>query len=87
VEQVASGCPPEVSEFESRWEKDFSLHLVLTRYQTPTSHPIGIGALYPWGKRPEGEARHASPNIVAAKNVWLYTTNPPTPPSPYIFRA
>jgi hypothetical protein len=71
-----------VSEFESRWGKDFSpLHVTQA---DSVSYPIGTGgSLFPWRIMRQGrEAYHLPPTSVQIKNVWIYVSTPP-----YVFMA
>jgi hypothetical protein len=57
------GWTTEESEFESRYDQEFSLfHVIQTGSGAhPASYPMGAGEFFPGVKRPGCEADHSSP--------------------------
>jgi hypothetical protein len=72
------------SEFEFRWEQEFSLlHVVQTGSGVhPTSYPMGTGGSFPGVKRQGREADHSSPTSAKVKKMWIYISTPR-----YVFMA
>jgi hypothetical protein len=70
---IATGWTAEGSEFESRWDQEFSLLHVVDTYSGihPTSYPISTEAFSPGVKWPVHEADHSPPVGAEVKKIWV----------------
>jgi hypothetical protein len=78
VSQLATGWMTKVSEFESWWDQEFLLLLVIQTGSGvhPTSYPMGTGGSFPGVKRPGREADHWPPASAEVKKSWVYQSTP-----------
>jgi hypothetical protein len=69
------GWKTKGSEFESRWEQEFSfVHVVQTGSGVqPASYLMSTGESFPGVKRPEREADHSPPTSAEVKKTWIHT--------------
>jgi hypothetical protein len=72
-----------MSEFEFRWEQEFSLHVFQTGSGAhPSLYLMGTGAFSSGVKRPGREADHLPPASAEIKKTQVCTSTPP-----YVFIA
>jgi hypothetical protein len=72
---MATGWTTEGSEFESQYDQEFCLLLVVQTGSGvhPTSYPMGTLGV----KRRGREAYHSPPASAEVNNMWIYTSTPP----------
>jgi hypothetical protein len=60
--------------------KIFLFSTLLKPILGPVHSPIQLvpGAIYPWVKRPGNESNHPPLTSAKVKNMWIYTSTPPT---------